>query len=62
VRELVRAFLIKVAGFFRDPEAFDYIKKYMLPELIDRGASRGACCGCGPPGAPRARSRSRAGF
>ena len=36
VSELVKAFLIKVTGFFRDPEAFDYIRQNVLAELIDR--------------------------
>ncbi len=26
VKELVTSFLIKVTGFFRDPEAFEFIK------------------------------------
>jgi two-component system CheB/CheR fusion protein len=37
VQELVRAFLIKVTGFFRDPEAFEFIKMSIIPTLIDRG-------------------------
>jgi len=41
VKELVRAFLIKVTGFFRDPEAFDFIKSTIIPELIDRGKDNG---------------------
>ena len=28
VKELVKAFLIKVTGFFRDPEAFEFIKEH----------------------------------
>jgi two-component system, chemotaxis family, CheB/CheR fusion protein len=41
VRELVKAFLIKVTGFFRDPEAFDFIKLNIIPALIDRGKDNG---------------------
>lgn len=41
VQELVRTFLIKVTGFFRDPEAFEYLRQYVLPELIERGRSQG---------------------
>ncbi|HEY0543910.1 MAG TPA: CheR family methyltransferase [Pyrinomonadaceae bacterium] len=41
VQELVRAFLIKVTGFFRDPEAYEYLRTYILPELIERGRTRG---------------------
>lgn len=39
--ELVRAFLIKVTGFFRDPEAFDFIKSAIIPELVERGRANG---------------------
>ena len=41
VKELVRAFLIKVTGFFRDPEAYDFIKNTIVPELIARGRENG---------------------
>ena len=41
VRELVRAFLIKVTGFFRDVEAFEVIRGMIIPELIDRGKANG---------------------
>ena len=41
VKELVKAFLIKVTGFFRDPEAFDFIREHIIPELIDRGKDNG---------------------
>lgn len=41
VKELVKAFLIKVTGFFRDPEAYDFIKGNIIPELIDRGRENG---------------------
>jgi two-component system CheB/CheR fusion protein len=41
VRELVKAFLIKVTGFFRDPEAFEFLKTSIIPELIDRGKENG---------------------
>lgn len=39
--ELVKAFLIKVTGFFRDPEAFEYLRSFVLPELIERGREQG---------------------
>lgn len=41
VEELVKAFLIKVTGFFRDPEAFDFLRTSVLPELIDRAKENG---------------------
>jgi two-component system, chemotaxis family, CheB/CheR fusion protein len=41
VKELVRAFLIKVTGFFRDPEAFDFIKSAIIPELVERARENG---------------------
>src|SRR5207253_11077970 len=41
IQELVRAFLIKVTGFFRDPEAFDLINKSIVPALIERGKENG---------------------
>ncbi|MEW6732633.1 MAG: CheR family methyltransferase [Acidobacteriota bacterium] len=37
VRELAAAFLIKVTHFFRDPEAFLYLQKTILPKLIQYG-------------------------
>ena len=37
VNELVRASLIKVTGFFRDPEAYDFIKTAIIPLLVERG-------------------------
>ena len=40
-RELIRAFLIKVTGFFRDREAFDLIRDTVMPELIGRGREQG---------------------
>jgi two-component system CheB/CheR fusion protein len=36
VKELVKAFLIRVTGFFRDPEAFEVIRENIIPELIER--------------------------
>ena len=39
--ELVKAFLIKVTGFFRDPEAFDYLRRAVLPELIEKARQNG---------------------
>ncbi len=41
VQELVRAFLIKVTGFFRDPEAFEFIKMSIIPDLVQRGRANG---------------------
>ena len=41
VRELVMAFLIKVTEFFRDAEAFEYIKEEILPPLIARARNHG---------------------
>ena len=41
VNELVRAFLIKVTGFFRDPEAYEFIKMSIVPELVERGRANG---------------------
>jgi two-component system CheB/CheR fusion protein len=36
VGELVMTFLIKVTEFFRDKQAFDYLKRAILPELIEK--------------------------
>jgi len=41
VKELVKTFLIKVTGFFRDPEAYEFLKLNVIPELIDRGRANG---------------------
>ena len=41
VKELIRTFLIKVTGFFRDPEAFDFLQSTIVPELIERGRDNG---------------------
>jgi two-component system CheB/CheR fusion protein len=41
IKELVRAFLIKVTGFFRDPEAFDFLRDKLLPKIIERGREQG---------------------
>ena len=41
VHELVKTFLIKVTGFFRDPDAFDYLRTEVFPELIERGRAQG---------------------
>ncbi|HYV11644.1 MAG TPA: CheR family methyltransferase [Pyrinomonadaceae bacterium] len=41
ISELVKAFLIKVTGFFRDPEAFEFLRSTIIPELIDRSKSNG---------------------
>src|SRR5437588_7722092 len=39
--ELIRAFLIKVTGFFRDPEAFEFIRERVMPELTALGREQG---------------------
>jgi len=41
VHELIKAFLIKVTGFFRDPEAFDFLRSTVVPELIERNRDNG---------------------
>ncbi len=41
IQELVKAFLIKVTGFFRDVEAFDVLKRRVLPEIISRAQENG---------------------
>src|ERR1043166_8054192 len=41
IKELVKAFLIKVTGFFRDPEAYEFLKTNIIPELIERGRDNG---------------------
>ena len=38
---MVKAFLIRVTGFFRDPEAFEFIKNTIVPTLIERGRQNG---------------------
>lgn len=35
VEELIKAFLINVTQFFRDPEAFEYLRTDILPKLIE---------------------------
>jgi two-component system CheB/CheR fusion protein len=40
VGELVKAFLINVTQFFRDTEAFTYLKTEIIPKLIERSRSR----------------------
>ncbi len=39
--QLVRGLLIKVTQFFRDPEAFDYLRERVLPGLMTRARERG---------------------
>jgi two-component system, chemotaxis family, CheB/CheR fusion protein len=41
VKELVKAFLIKVTGFFRDPEAYEFLRNAVLPVLIEQGKQNG---------------------
>jgi two-component system CheB/CheR fusion protein len=38
--ELVMSFLIRVTEFFRDPDAYVYLKTHVLPELIKEGRER----------------------
>jgi two-component system CheB/CheR fusion protein len=40
VGELVKAFLINVTQFFRDAEAFTYLKTEIIPKLIERSRDR----------------------
>jgi two-component system CheB/CheR fusion protein len=40
IGELVQAFLINVTQFFRDPEAFSYLKAEILPKLIAQSRDR----------------------
>ncbi|GCE08822.1 CheR family methyltransferase [Dictyobacter aurantiacus] len=40
VGELVKAFLINVTQFFRDAEAFSYLRNEILPKLITRARTR----------------------
>ncbi len=40
VGELVKAFLINVTQFFRDADAFNYLKREILPVLIERARER----------------------
>lgn len=39
---LFREFLIGVTRFFRDPEAFDYLKRHIVPDLINSCVNTGA--------------------
>lgn len=41
VGELVRALLIKVTEFFRDPGAFHFLRDTALPEIVERARTRG---------------------
>jgi two-component system, chemotaxis family, CheB/CheR fusion protein len=41
IGELVMAFLIQVTEFFRDSEAFGYLREHVLPQLIERGHANG---------------------
>ncbi len=40
IAELVMAFLIKVTEFFRDPEAFAYLRSTVLPAIIHKARTR----------------------
>jgi len=41
VNELIKTFLINVTGFFRDREAFEFLKDFVMPELIEKGRRNG---------------------
>lgn len=41
VGELVMSFLIKVTGFFRDAEAYESLRRYVLSAIIERGRANG---------------------
>lgn len=41
IEELVKAFLIKVTGFFRDAEAYEFLRSTVLPELVSRAEENG---------------------
>ena len=41
VGRLASDLLINVTQFFRDPEAFDFLRQNVLPEIIERARSRG---------------------
>lgn len=41
VKDLVKAFLINVTGFFRDPEAFDFLRQTIIPVLVEQGQQNG---------------------
>ncbi len=41
VQRLAVAFLIKVTEFFRDAEAFAFLRERVLPQLIERGRTQG---------------------
>ncbi|HYW71917.1 MAG TPA: CheR family methyltransferase [Pyrinomonadaceae bacterium] len=41
VTELVKAFLINVTGFFRDRDAFEFLKDFVVPDMIERGRDNG---------------------
>lgn len=41
IQELVKAFLIKVTGFFRDPEAYEVLKQTVIPQLVETAKNNG---------------------
>ncbi len=59
-RSFVKAFLIKVTGFFRDPEAFEFLQGYDRSR-IDRTGQRRTVehCGSGLLDAPPAKKPTR---
>jgi PAS domain S-box-containing protein len=40
-QRLISSFLIKVTGFFRDPELFVYLREHVLPQLVADSRRRG---------------------
>jgi two-component system, chemotaxis family, CheB/CheR fusion protein len=46
VQELVRSLLIKVTEFFRDPDAFAFLRSQIMPALIERGRDNGRVLRC----------------
>jgi two-component system CheB/CheR fusion protein len=41
IGELARSFLIKVTEFFRDPEAFEFLRRDVLPGVLEAARARG---------------------
>jgi len=41
ISDLVKAFLINVTGFFRDKEAFEFLRESVLADLIEQGRQNG---------------------
>ncbi|HYK20822.1 MAG TPA: CheR family methyltransferase, partial [Pyrinomonadaceae bacterium] len=41
ITDLVKAFLINVTGFFRDPDAFEVLRETIIPDLVEQGKENG---------------------